>query len=250
MWNRNFIITGIPRSGTSLFSVLVNDFDNAVCFNEIWYDVIRLPGFYFNAREMILAGKPVPNRYDNSGNLTTNTMGDGEGIREAVIKKPFDESIVIGSKVNAPYLNELEAILYNRIKAIVIVRHPWYTIGSYQTPATQTLNIANPLTDPRYKHLDYATDDPIQCQAELWELFAKKIWMLRNHLTIIRYEDLTERTYETMERFAGLFDLKMPDRFSREIKNMNDPARYPKMDQVKEAAKKYIVTARYFGYEV
>lgn len=244
-WNRNFVMTGIPRSGTSLFCAIVNDFENAVCLNEVWYEADLLPGWFANIRERIWRGEGIPNRYDKQGNFTTNTMVDGEDIQEVPVRKGLN-NIVIGSKVNAPYLLYLEKIAFNRIPIVVIVRHPWYTIGSYQSEAVQSLNIANPLTDPRYRGLTFSSNDPIECQAELWDRFSAKIIKLKNHVHIFRYEDLTERTHETVRRFAELFNLELPP--IRELENMNIDERYNDMDKVKAAAGK-IKTAAYFGYE-
>ena len=38
-WHRNFLVMGIPRSGTSLFCNLLNMVNNVYCFSEVWYDI-------------------------------------------------------------------------------------------------------------------------------------------------------------------------------------------------------------------
>ena len=75
-YDRNFIVCGIARSGTSLFSVLMNSFDNVVCLNEVFYNVITLPGAFLEIRERLLDRKPIPNKFTDSGELATDSLRD------------------------------------------------------------------------------------------------------------------------------------------------------------------------------
>ena len=42
----DYVITGIPRSGTSLLSAILSKSPNSICFNEIQYKVPLLPSFF------------------------------------------------------------------------------------------------------------------------------------------------------------------------------------------------------------
>ena len=71
---RNIIVTGITRSGTTLFTKLLNDIPNVVCFNEIgyFYDIRHIPLSFAMMRWRLVTGKTVPNVYDVDGNNTTD----------------------------------------------------------------------------------------------------------------------------------------------------------------------------------
>ena len=269
-FHRNFVITGIPRSGTSLMSKLVNLFDNAVCLNEIFYNVGLLPGWFADIRTAIVEGKPIPNRYDNQGELTSNTMKDGEELQYKKFDRKFSEDILIGSKVNAPYMFQLDKIIYNRIPVIAIIRHPVYVIGSYQMPWTATLNIANPLTDKRYKDYpfrnSFAKNWPytkgkkqlredlerkakINCQAELWEYFAKVLLQYEKDVHIFKYEEITDAVFTSLEKFAGLFDLSLPQEIPM-LENKNDDSRYKHLQDINDAVKLWCPSIERFGYSL
>ena len=86
-FHRHYILTGIPRSGTSLVCRLMNLYDNSLCLNEIWYDTNKLVGWFFNIRAEALVKGTVPNRFDRNGNITTDTRRDGEEIKTQIISE-------------------------------------------------------------------------------------------------------------------------------------------------------------------
>jgi len=281
-YTNNFIITGIPRSGTSLMSSLLNTVDNMIVFNEVickevnFYDVPTLPGTFSKIRKLLWNHQPVPNRYDRDGKLTTNTMKDGENLEWKKAEKPIRRDVRIGSKINAPYLGHIGTIIENGFKVIAIIRHPVYVIGSYQMPHTATLNIANPLTDPRYagfgfqneyaqlyrdakSRSDVVCDEDmllanIHCQAELWNHFAGLFATLseRKNFGLIKYEamvDNPKKITEYIMQFLG-FDETPKTRDKIKIKNRNDVKNYLNISFIREAVKMWCSNATLFGYDV
>ena len=91
--HRNLIVTGMPRSGTSLFSTIINKFENAVCLNEILYNVDSLPESFVEIRRRLISGEAIPNRYDRSGNLATDTQGNPNNVENKVVKA-VDEQVL------------------------------------------------------------------------------------------------------------------------------------------------------------
>jgi len=246
---KNVIVTGIPRSGTSLLSVLLNNFDNAVCLNEIFYDINSLPRDFAEIRRRLIVGEPIPNRYDSSGQLATDTQNDNVKIDNRVVHIA-DENVVIGSKVNIPYLNYIQKILDYGYKVIAIVRDPVYAIGSWNSKKASIIPEAH-VTDadmhPRWKGFDFESNDKIERQAQIWNFYADLIWKLRDRIKIYTYESLTSNLDFIIKDICGNLGLESLENMP-EVNNQNIDSKYPKIEQIKEAVKKYCSTKEMFGY--
>ncbi|MBE9547013.1 MAG: glycosyltransferase family 4 protein [Proteobacteria bacterium] len=246
---KTVIVTGIPRSGTSLFSALLNDIDNAVCLNEILYDVNSLPSAFAEIRRRLIAGESIPNRYDSSGNLATDTQGSGANVQERIVQD-VDENAVIGSKINIPYLNQIQKILDYGYKVIAIVRDPVYTIASWNSEKANIIpeaHVADEDMHPRWQRFKFTSDDKIERQAQIWNFYANLIWSLRNKIKIYTYELLTsdmEWVIKDMSEFIGL----EPSTNMLETSNQNIESKYPKIEEIKEAVKKYCPVKDVFAY--
>jgi glycosyltransferase involved in cell wall biosynthesis len=246
---KNLIVTGIPRSGTSLFSTLLNSFDNAICLNEILYDVDSLPSSFAEIRQRIISREPVPNRYNESGKLTTDTQGSGADILEKVVRKG-DENIVIGSKINIPYLNQINKILDYGYKVIAIVRDPLYTIGSWNSSKAAKIPEAHVTDDdmhPRWSKFKFTSSDKIERQAQIWNFYASLIWNLRDKIKLYTYELITSDPEWVINDVCDSLELEFP-KYTLEMINQNIDARYPKIEEIKEAVKKYCPIKNVFAY--
>jgi hypothetical protein len=239
-------------------STLVNGFENTVCLNEVidqknsvnFYDIALLPGMFAMIRDRLLNQQRIPNRYNKDGNLTTNTMSDGQNLAWQQLDKKVDENVLIGSKINVPYLMQLDRIIFNRIQVVATIRHPVYALGSYQMPYSRGLNIANCTTDPRYKNFNFKNrDNIIQCQAELWNWFATVLYKMKDHITIFRYEDITEQTEMVLGKFADVFHLAEPKNIPK-LSNKNIDSRYKRIDEVKEAVDLECPMMAHFNYSI
>lgn len=276
-FHRNYIITGIPRSGTSLLSTIMNCFDNCVCLNEVmdndkginFYATDLLPGMFNRIRSLLWDDQAIPNRYDKDGKLTTNTMADGENLKWKSLQKLYDHNIFIGSKINAPYLFELPRISFNGFNIMAVIRDPRYTIGSYQMPYTQTLNITNCLTDNRYSWFEYKNEyaklfrkaqerEDVICdedmrlarihsQAEIWNFFANQIYQLREFITIVKYEELVNNTEMIIKEISRLFNLSIDMTQIPEIYDGNKKE-YPYMNEIEKAVDLYCKIRGAFEY--
>ena len=248
--HRNLIITGIPRSGSSLFSVLINNIENAVCLNETVYDVSILPQAFEEIRKQLILRVPIPNKYDNSGVLTTNTMDDTVNI-ESKIVEIVDEDVLVGSKVNIPYLNQIHTILEYGYKVITIVRDPVFTIGSWNSKKTSHLHEARVTGNNmslRWDHIPFTTEDKIGRQAQIWQYYASLIWSLRDRIKIYTYEQMTSNTEWLLKDVCEYLGLNLPQE-SKPLENLNSESRYPNIAEIREAVKQYCPISREFGYQ-
>ncbi len=248
--HRNLIITGIPRSGSSLFSVLINNIENAVCLNEIVYDVSILPQAFEEIRKLLILKAPIPNKYDNSGVLSTNTM-DGTVNIESKIVEIVDENVLVGSKVNIPYLNQIHTILEYGYKVIAIVRDPVFTIGSWNSKKTSHLHEARVTGENmslRWDHIPFTTEEKIGRQAQIWQYYASLIWSLRDRIKIYTYEQMTSNTEWLLKDVCEYLGLNLPQK-SKPLENLNSESRYPNIAEIREAVKQYCSISREFGYQ-
>lgn len=245
----NLIVTGIPRSGTSLLSVLINHIPNAVCLNEILYDVASLPQAFAEVRSRLAKGLPIPNKYETRGGLTTETQGRKVEVIERPVKD-VDGNGLIGSKVNIPYLNHLPAILRMGFKVVAIVRDPVFTLASWNSPKAATIPEAHVTPGdchPRWQGFPFDSEDKLARQAQLWEFYAKLIWDHRDRIELIHYEQLTERTEEVLADLCRQLGSQGP-RELPELKNMNDPGRFADLTDIQRIVRRYCPTALKHGY--
>lgn len=195
-------------------------------------------------RRRIGAKEPIPNRYNGSGNLTTHTQ-KGLNQVEGRIITGANENVLVGSKVNIPYLNQIEQILSYGFKAIAIVRDPVYTIGSWNTHKAERINEAHVTDDdldPRWKGFPFTTHDRIERQAQIWNHYATLIWNLRQRIKIYTYELLTSDTEWVVNDLCDFLDLKpLREVFRLETKNIG--SRYPHIPEIRRAVLR-IVDAR------
>ena len=248
--NRTMLLAGIPRSGTSLFTTIMNAFENCCVINESFYDFNTLAGDLYDVRRAIWEGKPIPNKYNKKGKLVTDTyeVPGGAISTSKIYDGQFDENILIGSKVNAPYIFMLNILLHAGFDIIAIVRDPRFVLGSWHLEKNKTLNAANIPDDPRYKDYAYKYKTQIENQAEIWEYMAGIIWAMRDKLTIWRYEDLMLNPFGFCHFIGDRYKLKLNESKMPEIIDRNDVKRYPNMDEITNAVNLICKTRKAFGY--
>ena len=244
-WNRNFLLMGIPRSGTSLFVKMLNQISGVYCFNEMWYDISTIPGFFANTRIAIKNGKPVKNTFDDNGDFTTDTLTEEHKL-ETTVK--YSENLVLGLKANETFTFLLDRLLFNTYICICLVRHPVYCIGSWNSPkAKGKLNAYDIETDERYKKFNFK-GTKFERQAQLWEYQAEKFVHFRDYINLYKYEDWTLDPSMPLRDFAGEFGVVVPE--VEPFECFNDDDRYKDLDEIREAVKKYCKSVKEFGYTI
>ena len=247
---KNYIVTGIPRSGTSLFSVLMNKLDNCVCLNEIAYDVPNLPQFFAEVRKCLLIGQPIPNKYYSDGGLATDTHGGKVEVQRKV-QTGVDENALIGSKVNIPYLGNIQQLLEFGYKIIALVRDPKFAIASWNSRKAGSIpenQVMPGNLHPRWKNFPFRTKDKYNRQVELWQYFADILWQHRDKIKIVRYEDLTEKTSQVMRDVCEY--LGVVNTLAVDVTNLNIASRYEDFEGISKTVDKYCPERVNFGYDI
>ncbi|MEE2888223.1 MAG: sulfotransferase [Planctomycetota bacterium] len=242
---RNGIVTGFPRSGTSLYSTLLNSIPNVTCLNEI-SPTDKTFRYFRQTRQKIAAGLPITNKYSGSGELTTNTISGGTQRDDRVVEIEGDD-FVLAQKFTLPYLNRLVELCDQGWSVWVLVRHPLFAISSWKRcpPHFAIAKIDPP--DPLLAHIGFSSEDRDERRVEIWNHYAKAIDEVRDRVQIVRYEDLVENPQRELERFCSHYDLQVPALLP-ELESRNRKGAYKSSEELRD-----LVTARCelsrFGYE-
>ena len=249
--SRYFIVTGIPRSGTSFLSAALSSFPDIVCLNEILYpgrgDVID------QLREVdqrLADGLPIPNKVNSEGRLSTDTLL-GTRVEEMVIDKRTVARI--GSKINVPYFGHLDGFVKRGLPVIALVREPCAAICSWNKDKANRIPEAHVMPGDMHKRwqgIEFATDSKITRQAELWNHLASFFAERDTALHIVRYEDLIARPDSVFAELRTLLGLGPHAIEDTDIPDMlSAPSADAGVDPVTESAvSRYAPLRLRFGY--
>lgn len=193
-----FIITGIPRSGTTLLCRLLNLVQNVVCMNEIpaFYEVKDLSLNFNRVINRLRAGHLIPMNVNEKDELLTDTQRQKNIIKNIFIETDPEKLILLGSKINIPYLNQLDLIHSQGIKAIAIIRDPIYAIASWNQHQNINEQYVMPeefMQWPRYSTFPFEEKTLFGRQCEIWEHYINVIQAAQRDGRIgavLKYEDI------------------------------------------------------------
>lgn len=251
---RDFVISGIPRSGTSLLCAVISLSPEALCFNELQYNVRYLPVFFYQQRRRIKTGGRIANKVDAAGRYITSTNDSNKNTITTVDPEVGPERFALASKVTVPYLNRLPTIMNHGYRIVVMVRDPTFAIGSWNTKKLEDTPM-NKVWEPvhaHWKNVSFSSEHKYERQAEIWEHFASIIWRHREKVYIIRYEDLASAPYETLSMLCGYLGVASPSpkhMMEMGIENKNDDTYYPRINRIREAVERHAPIRKNFGYE-
>lgn len=209
-----FVITGIPRSGTTVLSDDICKYaPNAWCFNEDIYD-------YWHIAERLQRG---------AGNFEW-----------------------AGSKVTTPYLDFIQIVLSQVGHVFACIRDPAYTIASLLQPECSGINITQVSDIDMTKiwtRLPIVSDAKIERMAEIWNHYAQIIFKFYSagKMEVATYESRSEKGWwrSLSEPFGEMF------RHIPLLENRNDEERYDcDFGEIRDAVRKYCTYAPKFGYEI
>lgn len=237
--SNNFIVTGIPRSGTSLLCNLLNRVKNIVCFNEIgpFYNVDTLPSLFHHIRSAIKTGSPLPVPISKeSGEEITDTQDQLYTHELTKIDVDRDEKFATGSKINVPYLLQIDKILSFRFKVIMVVRNPAHTIASWNKH--QNINEQYVMdTDfekwPRYRSFNFKSEDKLGRQVELYNKLMGIIEdkAVDDSCLMYEYERIVEEPIRVLKEICTFLGMDNPVfKELPELKNLNRDSRFPEID--------------------
>lgn len=211
------IITGIPRSGTSLAAALLDQAPNAFCLSEprehfalvetaadavAFTDHLCLD--FDRLRETLLSGGEVMDRRDADGSAVTNyfTGSPSDVDRKstysirAVARKGLRPDFILGIKHNAPFTAVLPEIARrDRFRIITIIRDPLSVIRSWRSlplPVGQGRLPAGEKFWPELAALTLGPLDVLEKQIRLCELLLQRFTSQGERCVTLRYEDILD----------------------------------------------------------
>ncbi|MGY6215096.1 sulfotransferase family protein [Methylolobus aquaticus] len=205
------IITGIPRSGTSLLCRLVDDLPDCVVVNEPEEICTRLnrcvhprwlATFYRDLRADIVDGVGVYNKVANGRLVEDTRIIDERVLCHPEVSRP---DFLLGTKNTFIYLARLQVLRRAMPDApiVALVRHPLDTIASWKDsfqhlaevnlstfPVSYTQNPFLTGTEKRRLGAIMHNQSPAQRRALLWSHLVATLLAHRDSLIIVRYEDV------------------------------------------------------------
>lgn len=226
---KNILITGIPRAGTTLAASLLDAQSNSVCLNEpAWHHPhpkLDAAGFaraikadVTELRTRLLSGVPVLDRRAADGSALTNYYGTGTKknfVMHPLVRKNLTPDFTLGIKHNGPYLAVLpELIALGSFEIRAVIRHPLPVLRSWRRlslPISQG-QMPNAIAYwPEMKSLTEATMDLLEKQVRMLDLMVARIRQYEQHLTLVRYEDIThddgQLSSQTSTEDADIIDM-------------------------------------------
>ncbi|WP_339609034.1 hypothetical protein [uncultured Planktosalinus sp.] len=220
MIQKNIILTGPPRSGTTLTCNLLNRLPNVVALHEPM-NLKLFPNkseglkntieYFENMRRMIdEEGYAISKVKD--GAIPTNPFEEGESNRSSIVKKgkfkiekQLSSDYILVIKHNGHFtflLNELK----NHFPCYSVIRNPVSTIASWNSinvPVSKgNLTVLKGLNPVLFEDLN-TIDNLFLRQIALYNEIVKS-YLLLNEKNIIRYEDLITTSGKVLSAITGV----------------------------------------------
>jgi hypothetical protein len=203
----DLVITGIPRSGTSLLCNLLHRYSNCVVINEPpGAGTALLQGnlahFYGAWRRDISAGQAVRNKFQNGG------LAQDTALEHTVTEyhpQVANRDFLFGTKNTLSYLTCLPALrrALPDARIVACVREPFATIASWKATFPHLRDAAVPqqlldraaaseLSPQQQEELRNISsiNAPAERRAAWWRYLAERVLEQQAHLTIVRYPEL------------------------------------------------------------
>ena len=221
----NILLTGIPRSGTTLCCTLLNQCDNTLALHEpIAPEAFKgvsdqasgwrvIEDFLKNTRSNVLNHGRAPTKHLN-GRIPANPVGNnlsGAGLRNEIVElgtidveKPLNAEFTLVVKHNALF-TALLGKLKLKVKCFAVIRNPLAVLASWQTvdlPINQgRIPMAEQFDPELSRKLQYIPD-------RIERQLAILIWFFRTYSRlgrdqILRYEDLVETNGSCLQTLMG-----------------------------------------------
>ena len=228
-----FIVTGPPRSGTSLLTALLTRKPNVLVVNEpvvvsdltfVDYDPVKLLKGYYNYTANRAVGKGLlktkvdPDSPDKS---TTDTAARGYSRNDIPVCVDKSRPVVIGVKHPQTFMEFLQPICegWPELKVICAMREPGPTIRSWRETGfgwdPQIDDKTKGIWRRYYELIPKDISDPLEKRAHVWRILAKRAQRFARErseqVMISRYEELVRNPTESLARLFRHIGADQPD---------------------------------------
>jgi hypothetical protein len=224
---RNILITGIPRSGTSYVTSMLDSQKDWLVINEpaeifellqTRTDASGIGQYYAECREKILLGLPVSNKVKNGKVIQDTAIVDS---REAYYPEISRSDFWLGSKNTLAYMASMAYLVKLEWPIVALVRNPLDTLASWRKTfghlSEANVNdfpIANPsfpawATWQKNSLLEIAAQDNATLRRVLlWRLLARTLLQYQESIHLWRYEDLLADPNELVGKLNSCLDYR------------------------------------------
>ncbi|MEP6809505.1 MAG: sulfotransferase [Chthoniobacterales bacterium] len=210
----DLVLTGIPRSGTSLLCNLLHRYGNCVVINEPeavseTFDrgeaPRHVPGLYHELRAAVRCGLPVRNKFRERQVVQDTTLEHTIAAYHPVVES---SDFILGTKDTLAYLTGLRTlrVAMPRARFVACVRDPLQTIASWKASFVHLREASLPEVFFREPSALALRDDERialgkieaitalpERRAQWWNFLAERILEELEHgLTVIRYHELIQ----------------------------------------------------------
>ena len=231
---RDFLITGLPRSGTSMLCNLLHQGKDVVVVNEpqevfaaLQHDERCLPlaRFYRELRTKVLLQQGIQNKLDDKGRVIEDTKTkDSRQLYYPTVDSP---QFFLGTKNPLAYLTRLRMLCdaFPDMPKIVTVRDPFHLINSWKASFAHLRDIdltTIPFTDTADELLDGMQRKYLQAVRRETFLPARRALYLRylaalihrdkHRVLVVRYEDLASFPQRELKRVTDYLGMQALDR--------------------------------------
>lgn len=224
---RNFLITGIPRSGTSYVTSMLDSQKDWLVINEpaeifellqTRTDASGIGQYYAECREKILLGQPVANKVKNGKVIQDTAIVDS---REAYYPEISRSDFWLGSKNTLAYMASMAYLTQLEWPIVALVRNPLDTLASWRKTFSH-LSEANvnefPVANPNFSGwatwqknslLEIASQQNATLRRVLlWRLLARTLLEHKDSIHLWRYEDLLSDPNDLIGKLNSSLDYR------------------------------------------
>ncbi len=218
--HRNFLITGIPRSGTSYLASVLDAQQDWLVINEpaqifseleTRSDASGIEKYHVACREQVILGQPIENKVLNGRVVEDTAQLDRRNFYNPEICRA---DFWLGSKNTLAYMASLEKLLKLEWPIVAMIRHPSDTLASWRNTFEHLKNadVLNfPVANPSYpswaswqrNSLNEVAnaENPKLRRVLLWRMLAKTLMNQSEQIHLWRYEDLIEQPNVYVNKF-------------------------------------------------
>ena len=209
------IVTGLPRSGLTVASALIDSLPNAVCLNEPPWQLVQarsmrnalpyckwLVGDFAWQRLQLARQEPVRDFRAADGAPLLDGVRDArrletrEGKARSVqfLRTPLEGDFILGMKHHTLYTALLpELVKFDHFNIIAVIRNPLDVIASWQSLPEPVIAKGNPPGILRFwPETVEAANEGVDRLAQLYELHLARYHALAEHIHIVKYEDMID----------------------------------------------------------
>ncbi|MDX2113879.1 MAG: sulfotransferase [Alphaproteobacteria bacterium] len=259
--SKPWLLTGLPRSGTTLLSALTDSMEESVCLSEPLWQVelartapnaeafaVALTRDMQRLRTMLLTGQPVMDHRRADGRPVTNYLNEnGEHMVPVVplVRGGLGADFLLAAKHNGLFLGALpQLVASGQFRIIALIRSPLEVLASWRMSPLPVSRGELPAASyfwPQLAALQRAPMELLERQIRLLDMLYQRLYEQEKNLTLLRYESLVAQPMlleDVVGRRLGKYDFSV-------IKQKAKPMDVP-LETVLKKLKDIAPHARYY----